>query len=132
MFVKHLTFSTYILVMTLVLRLGLTIMSSNSIIIPLFEKMLSAIDAGRIGRLVLPKKCAEEIDACSNLRERCLLLPAKSALVNLYANEARVISQQSLASYKKILILISVSLAFVIHESSNPSIGKWVSPTPCI
>ncbi|CAN0852742.1 B3 domain-containing transcription repressor VAL2, partial [Linum grandiflorum] len=26
---------------------------------PLFEKMLSASDAGRIGRLVLPKKCAE-------------------------------------------------------------------------
>ncbi|KAJ1700708.1 hypothetical protein LUZ63_000487 [Rhynchospora breviuscula] len=33
--------------------------SSNSVIIPLFEKMLSASDAGRIGRLVLPKKCAE-------------------------------------------------------------------------
>ncbi|XP_022715976.1 B3 domain-containing protein Os07g0563300 isoform X2 [Durio zibethinus] len=32
---------------------------SNSIITPLFEKMLSASDAGRIGRLVLPKKCAE-------------------------------------------------------------------------
>lgn len=31
----------------------------NSIITPLFEKMLSASDAGRIGRLVLPKKCAE-------------------------------------------------------------------------
>ncbi|XP_047954228.1 B3 domain-containing protein Os07g0563300-like isoform X1 [Salvia hispanica] len=28
-------------------------------ITPLFEKMLSASDAGRIGRLVLPKKCAE-------------------------------------------------------------------------
>ena len=26
---------------------------------PLFEKMLSASDAGRIGRLVLPKACAE-------------------------------------------------------------------------
>ncbi|XP_054783368.1 B3 domain-containing transcription repressor VAL2 isoform X2 [Prosopis cineraria] len=32
---------------------------SNSIIVPLFEKMLSASDAGRIGRLVLPKACAE-------------------------------------------------------------------------
>ncbi|GLU23088.1 hypothetical protein SLE2022_391200 [Rubroshorea leprosula] len=32
---------------------------SNSIITPLFEKMLSASDAGRNGRLVLPKKCAE-------------------------------------------------------------------------
>ncbi|KAL9346723.1 hypothetical protein Peur_061576 [Populus x canadensis] len=31
----------------------------NSVIKPLFEKMLSASDAGRIGRLVLPKKCAE-------------------------------------------------------------------------
>ncbi|KAL6656773.1 hypothetical protein ACP70R_004553 [Stipagrostis hirtigluma subsp. patula] len=33
--------------------------NSNSLITPLFEKMLSASDAGRIGRLVLPKKCAE-------------------------------------------------------------------------
>ncbi|KAL3522189.1 hypothetical protein ACH5RR_015023 [Cinchona calisaya] len=32
---------------------------SNSVITPLFEKMLSASDAGRIGRLVLPKRCAE-------------------------------------------------------------------------
>ncbi|KAH6773745.1 hypothetical protein C2S52_003351 [Perilla frutescens var. hirtella] len=32
---------------------------SKSAITPLFEKMLSASDAGRIGRLVLPKKCAE-------------------------------------------------------------------------
>uniref|UniRef100_A0A161ZIU8 TF-B3 domain-containing protein n=1 Tax=Daucus carota subsp. sativus TaxID=79200 RepID=A0A161ZIU8_DAUCS len=32
---------------------------SNSTIIPLFEKILSASDAGRIGRLVLPKACAE-------------------------------------------------------------------------
>ncbi|KAI8567539.1 hypothetical protein RHMOL_Rhmol02G0130100 [Rhododendron molle] len=32
---------------------------SNSVFTPLFEKMLSASDAGRIGRLVLPKKCAE-------------------------------------------------------------------------
>ncbi|XP_048135875.1 B3 domain-containing transcription repressor VAL1-like isoform X2 [Rhodamnia argentea] len=31
----------------------------NSTIIPLFEKVLSASDAGRIGRLVLPKACAE-------------------------------------------------------------------------
>ncbi|CAI0468394.1 unnamed protein product [Linum tenue] len=33
--------------------------NSNSIITPLFEKQLSPSDAGRIGRLVLPKKCAE-------------------------------------------------------------------------
>eukprot|EP00249_Psilotum_nudum_P024681 c29261_g1_i2 orf=1348-4578(+) len=32
---------------------------SNCTIVPLFEKMLSASDAGRIGRLVLPKACAE-------------------------------------------------------------------------
>ncbi|CAL0306301.1 unnamed protein product [Lupinus luteus] len=32
---------------------------SNSTVVPLFEKMLSASDAGRIGRLVLPKACAE-------------------------------------------------------------------------
>ncbi|RZB63452.1 B3 domain-containing protein Os07g0563300-like [Glycine soja] len=32
---------------------------SNSVITPLFQKTLSASDAGRIGRLVLPKKCAE-------------------------------------------------------------------------
>ncbi|XP_073028626.1 B3 domain-containing protein Os07g0563300-like isoform X2 [Primulina eburnea] len=32
---------------------------SKSVITPLFEKTLSASDAGRIGRLVLPKKCAE-------------------------------------------------------------------------
>lgn len=32
---------------------------ANSVITPLFEKMLSASDAGRIGRLVLPKACAE-------------------------------------------------------------------------
>ncbi|XP_047321073.1 B3 domain-containing protein Os07g0563300-like isoform X3 [Impatiens glandulifera] len=31
----------------------------NAVITPLFEKMLSASDAGRIGRLVLPKRCAE-------------------------------------------------------------------------
>ncbi|KAG6433523.1 hypothetical protein SASPL_105137 [Salvia splendens] len=31
----------------------------KSIIVPLFEKVLSASDAGRIGRLVLPKACAE-------------------------------------------------------------------------
>lgn len=37
----------------------LTFISSNSVVTPLFEKMLSASDAGRIGRLVLPKKCAE-------------------------------------------------------------------------
>ncbi|XP_048490326.1 B3 domain-containing protein Os07g0563300 isoform X2 [Beta vulgaris subsp. vulgaris] len=33
--------------------------STHSAITPLFEKILSASDAGRIGRLVLPKKCAE-------------------------------------------------------------------------
>ncbi|KAL8248187.1 hypothetical protein R6Q59_005055 [Mikania micrantha] len=32
---------------------------SNTTITPLFEKVLSASDAGKIGRLVLPKKCAE-------------------------------------------------------------------------
>ncbi|XP_058211710.1 B3 domain-containing transcription repressor VAL1 isoform X2 [Rhododendron vialii] len=31
----------------------------NSNVVPLFEKVLSASDAGRIGRLVLPKACAE-------------------------------------------------------------------------
>ncbi|KAL8516447.1 hypothetical protein ACS0TY_014923 [Phlomoides rotata] len=31
----------------------------NASIVPLFEKILSASDAGRIGRLVLPKACAE-------------------------------------------------------------------------
>lgn len=35
------------------------ILSSNSTVVPLFEKMLSASDAGRIGRLVVPKACAE-------------------------------------------------------------------------
>lgn len=33
--------------------------NSNCTIVPLFEKVLSASDAGRIGRLVLPKACAE-------------------------------------------------------------------------
>ena len=33
--------------------------SLNSTIVPLFEKILSASDASRIGRLVLPKACAE-------------------------------------------------------------------------
>ncbi|KAM0950552.1 putative transcription factor & chromatin remodeling CW-Zn-B3/VAL family [Dioscorea sansibarensis] len=33
--------------------------NSKSTILPLFEKVLSASDAGRIGRLVLPKACAE-------------------------------------------------------------------------
>ena len=33
--------------------------SLNSKIEPLFEKILSASDASRIGRLVLPKACAE-------------------------------------------------------------------------
>lgn len=37
----------------------LNIFSLNSTIVPLFEKVLSASDAGRIGRLVLPKACAE-------------------------------------------------------------------------
>lgn len=35
--------------------------SLKSTIVPLFEKVLSASDAGRIGRLVLPKACAEVI-----------------------------------------------------------------------
>ena len=34
-------------------------LSLKSTIVPLFEKVLSASDAGRIGRLVLPKACAE-------------------------------------------------------------------------
>ncbi|PKU84607.1 B3 domain-containing protein [Dendrobium catenatum] len=42
---------------------------SNSAITPLFEKMLSASDAGRIGRLVLPKKCAE---VRCNISSKCL------------------------------------------------------------
>jgi len=33
--------------------------SLKSTVVPLFEKVLSASDAGRIGRLVLPKACAE-------------------------------------------------------------------------
>lgn len=41
--------------------------SSNSTIIPLFEKVLSASDAGRIGRLVLPKACAEVCFQLSHL-----------------------------------------------------------------
>ncbi|KAJ0239440.1 B3 domain-containing transcription factor VAL3 [Hirschfeldia incana] len=32
---------------------------SVSVVTPLFEKILSASDAGRVGRMVLPKKCAE-------------------------------------------------------------------------
>lgn len=35
--------------------------SLKSTVVPLFEKVLSASDAGRIGRLVLPKTCAEVI-----------------------------------------------------------------------
>lgn len=34
---------------------------------PLFEKVLSASDAGRIGRLVLPKACAEVSSSMSFL-----------------------------------------------------------------
>ncbi|KAJ0882402.1 putative transcription factor B3-Domain family [Helianthus annuus] len=34
-------------------------LSSNTTIVPLFEKVLSASDAGRIGCLVLPKACTE-------------------------------------------------------------------------
>ncbi|VFQ89537.1 unnamed protein product [Cuscuta campestris] len=33
--------------------------NTNCVITPLFEKMLSASDASKVGRLVLPKKCAE-------------------------------------------------------------------------
>lgn len=39
--------------------LKMSFLSLNSTIVPLFEKVLSASDAGRIGRLVLPKACAE-------------------------------------------------------------------------
>ncbi|KVI03707.1 B3 DNA binding domain-containing protein [Cynara cardunculus var. scolymus] len=35
------------------------LLNANCTITPLFEKVLSASDAGRIGRLVLPKACAE-------------------------------------------------------------------------
>ncbi|KAI5078065.1 hypothetical protein GOP47_0007889 [Adiantum capillus-veneris] len=37
----------------------LSTQDSNSKITPLFEKVLSASDAGKVGRLVLPKACAE-------------------------------------------------------------------------
>ena len=43
----------------LVVSLSMLSKSLNSNIVPLFEKILSASDAGRIGRLVLPKACAE-------------------------------------------------------------------------
>lgn len=46
---------------------------------PLFEKVLSASDAGRIGRLVLPKACAEvSIDDHLDARYNyvyCTMLP---------------------------------------------------------
>jgi hypothetical protein len=45
----------------LVVSLSMLSKSLNSNIVPLFEKILSASDAGRIGRLVLPKACAEVI-----------------------------------------------------------------------
>ena len=35
--------------------------SLKSTVVPLFEKVLSASDAGRIGRPVLPKACAEVV-----------------------------------------------------------------------
>ncbi|KAK9071524.1 hypothetical protein SSX86_010093 [Deinandra increscens subsp. villosa] len=41
-------------------ELGKIFKGSNAEVIPLFEKMLTASDMGRTGRLVLPKKCAEE------------------------------------------------------------------------
>lgn len=41
-------------------------------ITPLFEKMLSASDAGRIGRLVLPKACAE-VQFCHMMISRLLV-----------------------------------------------------------
>ncbi|MCO5592400.1 hypothetical protein L7F22_046403 [Adiantum nelumboides] len=37
----------------------LSTQDANSKVIPLFEKILSASDAGKVGRLVLPKACAE-------------------------------------------------------------------------
>ncbi|MCO5554144.1 hypothetical protein L7F22_007670 [Adiantum nelumboides] len=37
----------------------LSTQDANSKVIPLFEKVLSASDAGKVGRLVLPKACAE-------------------------------------------------------------------------
>lgn len=49
----------YVYKMLVLLFLNLLPTSSNCTIVPLFEKVLSASDAGRIGRLVLPKACAE-------------------------------------------------------------------------
>ena len=43
----------------MVFALTFQLKSLKSTIVPLFEKVLSASDAGRIGRLVLPKACAE-------------------------------------------------------------------------
>lgn len=45
----------------------LTIASSQTTITPLFEKMLTASDVARIGRLVLPKKCAEVTPSVLNI-----------------------------------------------------------------
>ncbi|GER53037.1 transcription factor, partial [Striga asiatica] len=45
------------------------LLRSNSVVIPLFEKMLSASDAGRIGRLILPKRCAEAFFPCISQAE---------------------------------------------------------------
>jgi len=55
------TFENHMLFIVKTLLTSLTELSSssNSTIVPLFEKVLSASDAGRIGRLVLPKACAE-------------------------------------------------------------------------
>ncbi|XP_076957216.1 B3 domain-containing transcription repressor VAL1-like [Bidens hawaiensis] len=47
--------------------------SSNCTLTPLFEKILSASDAGRIGRLVLPKACAETFFPPINQSEGVLL-----------------------------------------------------------
>lgn len=53
------SFFFFFLAIMLVLFPWLSYLSANSTIVPLFEKVLSASDAGRIGRLVLPKACAE-------------------------------------------------------------------------
>lgn len=49
--------------------------SLKTTIVPLFEKILSASDASRIGRLVLPKACAEV---------SCTLYSSFFSLINIY------------------------------------------------
>jgi len=59
--------------------------SLKSAVVPLFEKVLSASDAGRIGRLVLPKACAEvSLGFCSLVSLFSVL-----ALLSLYKSMER-------------------------------------------